>query len=102
TLKYRPWYPRKPFESLTDARKWVEDFVNWYNHEHRHSNLAYVTPNDRHTGRAKEILAKRQVVYQRAKMAKPERWSGRTRNWSAPTEVTLNKKRTSNTEKKAA
>ncbi|MFN2343964.1 MAG: IS3 family transposase, partial [Desulfonatronovibrio sp.] len=51
TLKYRPWYPQKPFENLTDARNWVEDFVSWYNQEHRHSNLAYVTPNDRHTGR---------------------------------------------------
>ena len=99
TLKYRPWYPQKPFASLTDARTWVEGFVNWYNHEHRHSNLAYVTPNDRHAGRDRRILAKRKMVYQRAKMAKPERWSGRTRSWTAPAEVTLNKKRTSNTEK---
>ncbi|WP_028573612.1 IS3 family transposase [Desulfonatronovibrio hydrogenovorans] len=102
TLKYRPWYPQKPFKSLSDARTWVEGFVQWYNHEHRHSSLAYVTPNDRHTGRDKEILARRRVVYQRAKMKNPERWSGQIRKWSAPSEVTLNKKRTSNTEKIAA
>jgi len=102
TLKYRPWYPQKPFESLSDARTWVEGFVQWYNHEHRHSSLAYVTPNDRHIGRDKEILARRRFVYQRAKMAKPERWSGQIRKWSAPAEVTLNKMRTSNKEKIAA
>ena len=102
TLKYRPWYPQKPFASLSDARTWVGDFVEWYNHEHRHSSLAYVTPNDRHTGRDKEILARRRFVYQRAKMKNPERWSGHIREWSAPSEVTLNKKRTSNTEKIAA
>ncbi|WP_084301768.1 integrase core domain-containing protein [Desulfonatronovibrio hydrogenovorans] len=85
--------PEKPFKSLSDARTWVEGFVLWYNHDHRHSSLVYVTPNDRHTGRDKEILARRRFVYQRAKMKNPERWSGQIRKWSAPSEVTLNKKK---------
>ena len=25
------------FENITHARAWVERFVRWYNHEHRHS-----------------------------------------------------------------
>ena len=102
TLKYRPWYPRRPFQSLSEAREWVEHFVRWYNLEHRHSKLEYVTPNDRHTGQDKVILAHRRAVYQRAKLAHPERWSGQTRQWAAPTEVTLNKHRTSRLEKAAA
>jgi putative transposase len=59
TLKYRPGYPRKPFESIADARAWVAGFVAWYNGEHFHSALRYVTPNDRHTLRDVGILARR-------------------------------------------
>jgi len=44
TLKYRPNFPDKPFESLAAARQWVEGFVAWYHEEHRHSGISYVTP----------------------------------------------------------
>ncbi len=30
TLKYRPDYPVKPFDTLEDARQWVTGFVSWY------------------------------------------------------------------------
>lgn len=102
TLKYRPWYPHKPFQSIVEARDWVEDFVCWYNNKHMHSDLAYVTPNARHTGEDRTILAKRRAVYERAKRANPERWSGGTREWTATTEITLNKRGTSKVEEKAA
>jgi len=102
TLKYRPWYPQGAFRGLEEARDWVEGFVRWYNQEHRHSKLEYVTPNQRHTGQDKLILAHRRAVYQRAKNKNPERWSGQTRKWTAPAEVILNKHRTSTAEKIAA
>jgi len=102
TLKYRPWYPHRPFQSLSKAREWVEGFVRWYNFGHLHSKLEYVTPNDRHTGQDKAILEQRRSVYQRAKLNHPERWSGQTRQWVAPSEVVLNKQRTSKSEKIAA
>jgi hypothetical protein len=44
TLKYTPAYPGKPFESLAAAREWVHRFMQWYNEEHRHSGIRYVTP----------------------------------------------------------
>ena len=44
TLKYRPAYPRRAFENLLAARQWVGTFVQWYNHEHRHSAIGFVTP----------------------------------------------------------
>ena len=50
TLKYRPWYPTRPFDSLEAARAWVEGFVHWYNEQHRHSAISYVTPHQRHEG----------------------------------------------------
>jgi transposase InsO family protein len=80
TLKYRPGFPRKPFASLDDARRWVADFVAWYNNEHLHSALRYVTPSDRHERRDAAILADRHVLYRSARERMPRRWSGDTRN----------------------
>jgi putative transposase len=90
TLKYTPAYPTKPFESLEGARQWVHEFVQWYNHEHRHSAIQFVTPAERHRGDDEAILAKRQTVYEAAKRRNPERWSGKTRNWEPAGEVWLN------------
>jgi transposase InsO family protein len=90
TLKYVPSYPSKPFEDIEEARQWVMRFVQWYNHSHRHSNLKYVTPVQRHTGRDKVILARRQQVYEAAKARYPERWSGNIRNWEHEAVVYLN------------
>lgn len=94
TLKYRPGFPRRPFASLDEARAWVEGFVAWYNHEHLHSGLRYVTPDDRHEGRDAALLAQRTAVYDAAKRRTPRRWTGPTRNWSRIGDVTLNPERT--------
>lgn len=90
TLKYRPLYPKKPFESLEEARLWVADFTNWYNSRHRHSGIKFVTPNQRHSGEDKQILAKRAQVYQSARDKFPERWSNQLRNWRPVGPVQLN------------
>jgi putative transposase len=90
TLKYRPGFPRKPFPSLEAARAWVAGFVAWYNGEHLHSALRYVTPLDRHERRDVSILAKRHAVYRAAKSRSPRRWTGSTRNWQPVGNVTLN------------
>ena len=90
TLKYRPGYPEKKFSGLADARTWIESFVSWYNDEHCHSGIKFVTPAMRHQNKDSEILAKRHAVYEKAKLKNPERWTGNTRNWSLITEVALN------------
>lgn len=90
TLKYAPAYPSKPFESLDAARQWVREFVRWYNTEHRHSAIRYVTPNQRHSGKEEDLLEQRKAVYEAARERNPSRWSGNTRNWEAVTEVWLN------------
>lgn len=82
TTKYCPQFPSKPFESIVMARDWVETFVYWYNEEHLHSGISYVTPSSRHRGEDVEILAKRHTVYQTAKNRRPDRWSQSTRNWT--------------------
>lgn len=90
TMKYIPAYPDQPFESVEEARAWVSKFVHWYNHEHRHSEIQYVTPEQRHRGEDVEILAQRKRVYEAARKRHPERWSGETRNWLPVETVALN------------
>jgi putative transposase len=82
TAKYRPDYPSKPFGSLEEARAWAASFVHWYNTEHLHSSINFVTPDDRHAGRHVEILKIREQVYAEAKQRHPERWARETRDWS--------------------
>lgn len=94
TLKGCPEYPTKPFESLQGAREWVSRFVHWYNNEHLHSGIRFVTPADRHSGAESEILARRNEVYAAARAENPWRWSGRTRNWKPMEIVVLNPKKT--------
>ncbi len=90
TMKYVPMYPEKPFETLDEARKWVHRFVTWYNTEHRHSGINYVTPESKHKGQDERILEERDRLYKQARALNPLRWSGETRNWSPVREVTLN------------
>ena len=90
TLKYRPEYPEKAFEDLLDARCWVKGFVQWYNNEHRHSGIKFVTPEQRHLGKDIEILTNRTQVYVEAKAKNPSRWSGEIKNWDHIKEVKLN------------
>jgi transposase InsO family protein len=93
TLKYRPEYPRGPFETLEAARAWVAGFVTWYNTEHLHSAIRFVTPDDRHYGCEDAILRHRKLVYERARRRNPRRWSGATRDWNPVGTVVLNPER---------
>ena len=90
TLKYCPQWPSKGFESLDEARRWVDNFVTWYNRDHQHSGIRYVTPNERHEGQDEEILKKRKKLYEQARKRHPARWSGRIRNWDLINAVELN------------
>ena len=90
TLKYHPGCPDQPFDTVDDARAWVDRFQAWYNDSHRHSGIRFVTPNERHCGNDKAILEQRTTLYEQAKSNHPERWSGSTRNWKRVDSVCLN------------
>jgi transposase InsO family protein len=90
TLKYTPAYPEGPFASLEAARAWVARFVPWYNEQHRHSAIRFVTPGQRHRGEEVEVLRQRAAVYEAAKAQHPLRWSGNIRNWQPVGPVSLN------------
>lgn len=95
TAKYRPEFPARGFADLDAARSWAASFVRWYNHDHRHSAIRYVSPAQRHSGDDHAILAARHVLYMKARALNPARWSRSTRNWSPVGPVTLNPERDS-------
>lgn len=90
TLKYLPQYPRKGFASIDQARKWVEEFVLWYNCEHLHSGIKYVTPYSRHQYLDIDILKRRRNIYEQARNKNPKRWSGNIRNFDYVDAAALN------------
>ena len=97
TCKYVPNWPTCGFATIDAARTWVQGFVRWYNLEHRHSALRFVTPDQRHRGEDRPLRVERHRVYGTARAAHPERhperWSGNTRNWQAVGSVWLNPER---------
>ena len=93
TAKYRPEFPAQGFADLEEARAWAAAFVRWYNFDHRHSGIRYVSPAQRHAGEDHAILAARHALYIQARELNPARWSGNTRNWSPIGAVTLNPER---------
>ncbi|MBT5966249.1 MAG: transposase [Gammaproteobacteria bacterium] len=91
TIKYHYSFPEIPFANLSETRIWVEGFVCWYNEEHKHSGIKFVTPNQRHDGIDKTLLHNRKVIIEQAKRNHPERWNGRkTRNLTPIEDVYLN------------
>ncbi|SHE61848.1 IS3 family transposase [Alkalibacter saccharofermentans] len=90
TFKYRPGFPHKGFATIDDARSWVQKFSRWYNTQHHHSGLNFLTPNQRHDGLSDQIFAQRIAVYEAAKTMNPQRWSRSIRDWSIEDKVWLN------------
>jgi len=90
TLKYRPDCPDR-FGSVQDASTQLGRLIDWYNHEHKHSSLALLTPADVHYGRSDAIIAARQRVLDRAHAAHPERFvRGQPKHPSPPAEAWIN------------
>ena len=90
TAKYCQLFPKKPFESLEQARAWARQFVAWYNGEHLHSAIGYVTPLSRHQGSSSSVLENRRRVYLAASKRHPERFPNGHRSWHEPSVVWLN------------
>ena len=55
TLKGHPTYPGR-FETFEAAQAYCLSFFPWYNHRHPHSGIGFVTPADKHFGKASTIL----------------------------------------------
>ena len=68
TCKYRPEWPTKGFAAKADAQVWVQSFARWYNSEHLHSAIRFVTPNARHAGHDHATLTNRANLYATARV----------------------------------
>ncbi len=90
TCKYRPNWPTKGFATRADAQAWVKSFASWYNSEHLHSAIRFVTPDARHAGHDRAALENRAILYANARAQNPQRWSGKVRNWQPAGPVWLN------------
>ncbi|WP_376741733.1 IS3 family transposase [Amycolatopsis balhimycina] len=77
TLKYGPEFPER-FGSLSEARKFMDEFAQWYNHEHRHTGIGLHTPADVHFGLATAKAADRRAVLTEARARHPHRFGGIT------------------------
>jgi len=90
TLKYDRKYPGK-FENLDTARNWFAGFIHWYNHEHLHSALGYVSPAHRRRGKDIILFQRRNETIEAARQKNPERWGKRNiRRWVSEATVILN------------
>jgi len=90
TLKYCPQFPTR-FGSIADGRAFGQVFFPWYNQEHRHSGLGFLTPAVVHVGQAATVRAHRQRVLAAAYAAHPERFvKGRPQPADLPTAVWIN------------
>ena len=90
TLKYCPQFPER-FGSIEDGRAFGQVFFPWYNHEHRHSALGFLTPAVVHFGQAATVRAHRQQVLAAAYAAHPERFvKGHPQPADLPTAVWIN------------
>jgi len=90
TCKYVPGYPQNEFADIELAWQWVLKFVTWYNGEHLHNGLSFVTPEQRHSGVADAVLRQRREVYAQARERHPLRWKRPPRAGQVADEIWLN------------
>ncbi len=90
TLKYHPGFPGR-FDNQPHAIDYCRDFFPWYNHDHRHSGIAMLTPADVYFGSAQTILNDRRRVLEAAYHKNPERFpSGKPKPYPLPEAVYIN------------
>jgi putative transposase len=91
TLKYHPGFPDR-FGGLDDGLAFCRTFFPWYNDEHHHGGIAFLTPSDVHYGRTDEVLRRRREALTAAYAAHPERFPhGLSAPAALPSAVWINK-----------
>lgn len=90
TVKYTAGYPGN-FRNIDHAREWLACFIHWYNYEHLHSGLGYVTPMQKRKGRDVALFQQRNQTIQAARKLNPQRWGSRpARIWKKEETIYLN------------
>ena len=76
TMKYRPDFPER-FGCIEDARAHCQAFFPWYNAQHCHSGIGYMTPHSVHYGLPADMRVIRQATLVAAFLANPNRFKSR-------------------------
>ena len=77
------------FESIEHARDFITKFVEWYNNEHLHGALDFLTPHQVHFGEGEKIQEARNAVLERYRKQNPERFGGTPKVFRVPKVVEL-------------
>lgn len=88
TFKGRVAFPEY-FRTIEAARAFCAEFFQWYNDEHRHSGLDYVTPSQVHTGAHLDIFARRNALLEQHRLQHPKRHGGQPKIYGLPDIVRL-------------
>jgi putative transposase len=90
TFKYQPDFPGS-FDDIAHAKRHTHDFIEWYNNEHHHAGIGFMTPSDVHHGLAAAKWHARAEALAVAYAAHPERFShGPPTPPALPTHVWIN------------
>jgi putative transposase len=76
TLKYCPDFPGE-FPDINAAEAFSQKFFSWYNKDHYHSGIAWLTPESVHYGHAADVLEKRYQAMLRAYIKNPIRFNNK-------------------------
>ena len=87
-LKGRASFPEF-FEDIEQARQYIASIVAWYNGEHMHSRLDYLTPQQMDRGEGPRIQQRRNEVINKARAVRPGRFGSRKLTLRVPTAVRL-------------
>ena len=91
TMKYSADFPAR-FESMEAAELFCRGYFDWYNNQHHHSGVAFMTPAQVHYGEADKVTAKRLDVMEKVFILHPERFrKGHPAVPVLPTRVWINK-----------
>ena len=76
TMKYCPEFPVR-FETMEQAHEFLTKFFNWYNAEHYHSGILWLTPEMVHYGNSDIVLENRHKTLLTAYQKNPIRFSNK-------------------------
>lgn len=89
TTKGDPRYPER-FRDRPEAEQYCAAYFPWYNTQHYHSALDYVTPDQAHTGQRSQVVAQRQARMAQARAYRKEANRSQHRLDQAPTKTDTN------------
>ena len=95
TMKYGAEFPKR-FQSIQHAEAFCQGFFTWYNQQHYHSNLLWLTPESVHYGKGLAILKQRHEILKQAFLKNPKRFNNKMpKQKNLPKAVYINPPQTS-------